>query len=204
MGMTHNENTAADAHEILVTTLRRFRQGRHTGRSNRGKSNWPDGNTLRALRGTSATATANGIPRAAFGLPLKFEFRHKANDAPANATIYPARGSISGTPRRSVPWSGPDERLRRFASPVVLSLATTTDGITPLILFVGGEQVDALRLEWNDGTSPPKSVPYFTFNGSDHPIDQHLRKSSGDGIKAFRHWAKSLRHRGRKVWKAMP
>lgn len=199
-GTAHDASRASTAHELLIKTLLAFRQGRGTGRSNRNKSNWPDSKALRALRWPTSKSIPCGIPRAVFGLPLKFEFRHKDSDIPANSIIFPARGHvICGKGSLSLP-SG-DEELRRFGSPLLLALVTTTDGVVPIMLLLAGEYVDDLRLEWSDGTSAPRSVRYFASDGALDPIHSYLARSGGNAIEAFKDWAVSQRdNAGRKKW----
>lgn len=65
----------------LVESLRNFRQSRDLGRPRPGRSHWPEPDAIRRITRKTHTLrppkyTFNKFPRAAFGLPIIFEFKN--------------------------------------------------------------------------------------------------------------------------------
>ena len=169
------------AHATALGDLARFRQGAKVGRAKKfGATNWPDAYTLRALRDPTAlgvggdtitrvTAGTQGIPRAAFGMPLNVKFK----DAPfsmADASVTPAAGGA------------------RFASPLLLRPAKAGGQVWAIALALDGEHVSDVSVTWEDHTAP-SSAQVERSAGASHPIAGYLTGQRGDAILAWRDWA---------------
>jgi len=101
-----------------VNQLRLFRQGKEIGRnpgqtgSNRpGQSRWPEADTIRRLSGQHASRHApnpdhpSAFPRAAFGLPIIFQFKDPGE--PKDHTLEPEDGDRMASPLVLRPyWDG--------------------------------------------------------------------------------------------------
>ena len=89
--------SAIDALQSGLASLRSFRQraplARNKGKSKPGRSRWPEADQVRRITGRHASehkpteGGVEGFPRAAFGLPIIFQFMTKGD--PADATLKP-------------------------------------------------------------------------------------------------------------------
>jgi CRISPR-associated protein Cmr1 len=139
----------------LFDKLKRFRQDRfpdRKGGSGRGCSKWPEPSATRDLTGQSLPAHSNPIPdplidkfpRAAFGLPIGFQFKDADKYDPNKSTADPRKTSLEF------------ESHDRLASPLILKPLACKDGKAVGIALV--LQGTGLFRE-EDGTRVPREQP---------------------------------------------
>lgn len=93
----------------LMDLYQRFRQSRNKGSERPGRSHWPEPDSIRRITGEMAGNHApsheagNWFPRAAYGMPVQFEFRGPKEDPQGKFFVQP-------------------EGKERWASPVVLKV----------------------------------------------------------------------------------
>jgi CRISPR-associated protein Cmr1 len=129
----------------LIKALKDFRQERD---ANFGRSHWPEPDAIRARTGQSlpahripkhASPLNTKFPRAAFGLPIIFEFQNGAPDA----------GTVGQDPRKTT-LSGAG--VTRLASPLILRpLACGNGQYVGLALVLEGTHLPVLQLKDNAG-----------------------------------------------------
>jgi len=94
-------NSAEDAWKKATESLYKFRQGtdigRNEGHGNRpGRSRWPEPDQLRRMSNKHKAnhepehAAGNVFPRAAFGMPIIFDFNDRSKTEPNTMTLLPA------------------------------------------------------------------------------------------------------------------
>ncbi len=137
-----------------VGTLQKFRQGpgagRNPGRGNHpGRSRWPEPDAIRRLAKTHAPQHApehevDGFyPRAAFGLPIVFQFKDKRSGDPHDHTLVPVE-------------PGSDKKQDRMASPLILRPYFYGERYRPLALLLPGWKE---RISAPVGFEPGKEQP---------------------------------------------
>jgi CRISPR-associated protein Cmr1 len=125
VSVTRSSGSADDAWKTLIKALKNFRQERPpnrgpNGNQRPGRNRWPEADTIRALVGQSHPRHATPVtrvrkfPRAAFGLPLNFQFK--------DGDKY---GNANGDPRKTALQLAHHDRL---ASPLVLRPLACQDG----------------------------------------------------------------------------
>ncbi len=208
MELRARPNRALDAWKNAVEALEYFRQGEDVGRNpgrgrHPGRSRWPEPDTIR--RRTNAHAPghepkhpASGFfPRAAFGLPIVFQFKDSNRGDP--------RGQ-GGKSLTLEPTDTVDERQRpvqrdRMASPMILRPYFDGTQYRPLALLLPGwEQRVSVSVDldsdrvgpaWptNSGEQEKQAalVPPMQGRGSDaltaflHYFEHHAREHHGRG-----------------------
>ena len=139
--------THLDAWKNTIIPMREFRQGDNIGRNpgsthNRpGRSRWPEPDTLRNKFGHSPEhkpiIPTEGFPRAAFGLPIIFDFRGCSGEPP-KSELRPQ-----------------NQNAKRMGSPVVLRPLRTQDGQNiPLAAFLKAPLPGGLELKIGNRTTP--------------------------------------------------
>lgn len=128
--------TAIEAWKDAVEALKSFRQGenvaRNRGRGNHpGRSRWPEPDVIRRLTGKHARghepehAVDGFFPRAAFGLPIVFQFKDRN------------RGDPKGSKGKGLTL-GPTGRAERMASPLILRPCFDGKRYRPVALLLPG------------------------------------------------------------------
>jgi len=132
------EKRAYDAWKRAVDRIYEFRQGRGTGRnahSSRdprrpGRSFWPEADQIRRFTGKNANGdhlprheAQNRFPRAAFGMPINFEFKGYRNE-PDTLELVPNALDAD------------DEPAKRMASPLILRPYPDADHWRPAALLL--------------------------------------------------------------------
>jgi len=115
--VTAQSEDALTAWQHLLQTLKRFRQARNPGtaRNRPGRSKWPEPDAIRRQTGQRASQHSGTLsqidkfPRAAFGLPIVFQFKDQRQGDP---------------PTTSLQGAGFD----RLASPLILRTITCAGG----------------------------------------------------------------------------
>lgn len=138
--------SADEAHRMALDKLRELRQGVNVGRNpgqaagRPGRSRWPEADTLRRDLGTNSPGHAPAhpvrkYPRAAFGLPIVFQFKDRTTGDPPTAQLVP--GPIAGLVVRG-----------RMASPLILRPTPRAAQWAPLALrlHVPGVALDDVRV----------------------------------------------------------
>ncbi len=156
-----NFTTANLVWSHLIRTLRDFRQERNPGsRPNRpGRSRWPEPDYIRGLTGQhtsshSPTNKLNKFPRAAFGLPIIFQFN--PDDYNRNNPYDP-----NFDPRTTMlTLSGNSIESDRLASPLILRPIKCSNGYVGLAAILEGTQrlLDnaQVKLKTNESTGTPQ------------------------------------------------
>lgn len=133
--VTGVQQKADDAWKYLFGKMKDFRQSRfrstRTGRSNQGRSHWPEPDAIRDLTGQSLpghnvptyrSPSIKKFPRAEFGLPIVFEFK-RDDSHPTRRDKDPRKTSLEGVEHS------------RLTSPLILRPLICTDG--PDVKHVG-------------------------------------------------------------------
>ena len=139
MALRPPSENAVEAWRNAVETLSDFRQGRNVGRNpgrgkHSGRSRWPEPDAIRRHRRQHAHGhqpehpVKGQYPRAAFGLPIVFHFKDRADPKP-DAVLVPCRGD-------------------RMASLLILRPYFDGKGYRPLALLLPG---------WAESVSVPVS-----------------------------------------------
>ncbi len=116
-----------DAWNNAVETLKNFRQGENLGRNrgsgkHAGRSRWPEPDTIRRRTHTHAPghepehAASGFFPRAAFGLPIVFQFKDRNRGDPRGK----GGKGLTLSPTDTVDEQGRPVRRDRMASPLIL------------------------------------------------------------------------------------
>ncbi|MDR1646982.1 MAG: type III-B CRISPR module RAMP protein Cmr1 [Zoogloeaceae bacterium] len=170
-------SNAETAWKNAVDKLRDFRQkpgfARNAGNGNRpGRSLWPEPDAIRRLAGQHAPnhapahAAGNVFPRAAFGLPIIFQF--KDNNDPADHALQ-AQG------------------YDRLASPLILRPYTNGQNWFAAALLLPHSHVENMNLELKrGGVTIPEAIPYWQTKKASlvPPIAQASTKAQ-DALSAF-------------------
>jgi CRISPR-associated protein Cmr1 len=174
--------SSMDAWENAFKPLRDFRQAEKVGRNegtnqpgqprHPGRSRWPEPDTLRRIFRYSSkhkpdSNMPDGFPRAAFGLPIIFEFRGDSADPP-KSELYP-KGST------------------RMSSPLILRPLKTQDNRNlPMAVFMIAPLPKALELKEKERKT------FFDVDSILNPVFAKYRNSpmlkrsaSGNAIEAF-------------------
>lgn len=136
-----NSTKATDVWSYLIKTLKEFRQERNPGsKPNRpGRSRWPEPDYIRNLTGQhtsshSPTNKLNKFPRAAFGLPIIFQFNpddyNRNNPYDSNSDPRTTMLILSGSGIES----------DRLASPLILRPIKCSNGYVGLAAILEGTQ----------------------------------------------------------------
>lgn len=192
------------AHEELVDLLRIFRQGGNVGRDpgdrRPGRSRWPEAHLLRVLRDPDARYAHPpdpeikrlvldrqvGTPRAAFGLPLQFQFKDPA-DQYANARLLPLAGSRRPSPLLLRPYKG-----RTGYYPAVVLL----DHTPPQPVRVQfGNHTDEKAAAGQGAEKSTLQVAARSVEGARPPIAKFLHQADGNAVEAFLLWLESRGYR---------
>ena len=153
MILGRTDANAGKAWKTAVDTLKKFRQGEKVGRNpghrNRpGRSRWPEPDVVRRVTGRYAGGhepehPVDGFyPRAAFGLPIVFQFKDKKSGDPPDHTLVPVR-----------PGKGKQDRM---ASPLILRPYFYGERYHPLALLLPGWKE---RISVPVGFDPGKERP---------------------------------------------
>ena len=145
---------AGKAWKTAVDTLKKFRQGEKVGRNpghqNRpGRSRWPEPDAVRRVTGRYARGhkpehPVDGFyPRAAFGLPIAFQFKDKKSGDPHDHTLVPVE-------------PGNGKKHDRMASPLLLRPYFDGEQYRPLALLLPGWEK---RISIPVGFEPGKEQP---------------------------------------------
>ncbi len=116
----------------LIEYLKKFRQARYPGTRSPGRSKWPEPDEIRRLTDSSSPRHSKRLskiekfPRAAFGLPIRFQFKDSRLGDPHPVTL-----------------EGTAEYVR-FASPLILRPLVCKGGAVGLALILEG--TDAARI----------------------------------------------------------
>jgi CRISPR-associated protein Cmr1 len=139
-------STGLDAQKRLLGALRWLRQGEggrkpqsQTTTGSPGRSYWPEPDASRSVMRTSAPShskrvtTVDAFPRAAFGMPVVFQFKDKGKSDPSDTHLKPVvDGKMKG----------------RLASPLLLRPHARTDGrIEALALVLRHPPYESLALD---------------------------------------------------------
>ncbi|WP_129628468.1 type III-B CRISPR module RAMP protein Cmr1 [Candidatus Oscillochloris fontis] len=146
-------------------------------RRTRSRANFtdPDGNVHDH---THDVSTVEAFPRAAFGLPIQFEFKDRASGDPAGKNLL--RGVIYQ--------HGEPELIERLASPIILRPIPWSDGYRGLVLRLAGTQppddldINVARgsrsARWRLTVGEATSIPEFDDRGTLLP-DPLMRDTTG-------------------------
>ncbi|EJL6325184.1 type III-B CRISPR module RAMP protein Cmr1 [Vibrio cholerae] len=104
-----SSDSAQDMWKKATELLYKFRQGRELGRNegqgNRpGRSRWPEPDQLRRMSNKHKTnhepehKAGNVFPRAAFGMPIIFDFNDRSRTEPSTMTLLPKDAQRMGSP----------------------------------------------------------------------------------------------------------
>ena len=200
-------NEPLDAWKNAIGALEYFRQGEDEGRNpgrgrHPGRSRWPEPDTIRHLTGDHARghepkhAASRFFPRAAFGLPIVFQFKDSKRGDP--------RGQ-GGKGLTLAPTDTVDERQRpvrrdRMASPVVLRPYFDGTKYRPLALLLPGwEQHVSVSVDLDSkrvGPAWPKNIGEQKKQAALIPP---MHDRGADALTAFMHYFKhhAREHLGR-------
>ena len=170
---------AVEAWRSAVEALSDFRQGRNVGRnpgrgSRPGRSRWPEPDAIRHLTGDHAPEhepkppVVGHYPRAAFGLPIVFQFKNKNQGDPKGPkgkglTLNPAAVETEATKKL---------RRDRMASPLILRPYFDGAQYRPLALLLPG---------WEGRVSVPVAID-STYFGPAWPKDSGERERLADRV----------------------
>lgn len=127
-------DAAISAWKASIKKLYQFRQGANIGRrAGNGRSYWPEPDSIRELTGKikghePEHKARNSFPRAAFGLPIVFEFTKDKRNEPPKTELTPLR-------------------YERMASPLIIKPMVTEKGYVPMTLFLPVDHLDELELK---------------------------------------------------------
>jgi len=195
-------SSAQDALVEGLSHLKEFRQGPGVGRARGtprpGRSHWPEANTLRRIAIEKRRARfhkhapsqpddhrLNGVPRAAFGLPLNTPFKDQ-EDKLAEGIFLPVSGE-------------------RWTSPLRMRPLRCKDGYVSLMVYLrqpfppdskdapneSGSRIAGVLVKMKS-RNPPKehpeveqSVTIKSWEGAKEPIQSALKRTQGDAVLAF-------------------
>ncbi len=103
---SNGKTSAEDAWKFLFDSLKKFRQARHPDAQGRpyGRSKWPEPDTIRDITGDSAPKHSqrrllfNKFPRAAFELPIVFQFKDSGLGDPEQTSLEGAEHDRLASP----------------------------------------------------------------------------------------------------------
>lgn len=134
------DNTPLTAWEDLLSALKAFRQNR-AGNRGFGRSKWPEPDALRDITGQDGSQFNHHVPmhgrlikkfpRAAFGLPIVFEF-HPRQSHPSNPRYDPRRTTLVGV------------NATRLASPLIIRPLQCRDRAVGLAVVLEGPRLSDL------------------------------------------------------------
>ncbi len=178
----------------LINTLKSFRQMRYvsTNQENRnpGRSMWPEPSTIRHLTSQSLKRHTNPIPnppiykfpRAAFGLPIIFQFKDRNKRFPDDRYADPRKTVLQ------------IKNHERFASPLILKPLSCQNGkFIGLALLLEGTKLPGEQLELQTQEEPKDQWDVQAFLEDDesltltHPngrLQTHIDKRT-DILRAF-------------------
>lgn len=181
--ITPAQNHASSSWLELISSLKEFRQSR-SGRF--GRSHWPEPDAIRNLTGQSLKARHHDIPvynppiykfpRAAFGLPIVFEFKDDDDNHQANPNADPRKTELKGT------------RSDRRASRVLLRTLPCSDGrYVGLAIILQGDTLPPGGLELkNSPTNPSAHAEVLTASEAGTIKKKHPNyDGSVDILQAF-------------------
>ncbi|NJL05953.1 MAG: type III-B CRISPR module RAMP protein Cmr1 [Chloroflexaceae bacterium] len=178
------EQAAMDTWVGLFNKMKAFRQQRPSTRPP-GRNQWPEPDEIRRLADTHTTAHApiskiRKFPRAAFGLPIQFEFKKD------DIKVHPPdpRGKNLLQPKQD------NKVLERFASPLILKPLACSDGVIGLALILDNTAVPTtLSIETSRGEkdvsselTPAEANSILNVNGK---TKKPLLGRETDVLKAF-------------------
>ncbi len=192
-----------DAWHHAIQLLHEFRQGDGIGRCGRGRSYWPEADSLRALSnqgnprhrpGNTLSTLAHmcvvheqalpgvGFPRAGFGLPITFQFLGDDQDSNAEATLTPAQSKRLASCLILRPYKD----AQGIVSSMILRLAQPTLDAANLRFTLGESWAPPFPDKWNKKgvTLEPSHIinPAFaSYNNS--PLQ--VRSELGDAVEGF-------------------
>ncbi len=175
-----------DAQGELVGLLRTFRQGEGVGRDPGkgtvpGHTRWPEADLLRklllpggerAVVHSSPDEKNRGAPRAAFGLPIQFQFK-------SSQTRQEPREVVEILPMKPTP--NGDKDPTRWPSPLFLRPMRVKEGVVPVV-FILGEPPSLVRVKSHS------SIKVQTPTGSRPVIQGFLNPKGGNALQAFVEW----------------
>jgi CRISPR-associated protein Cmr1 len=155
-------DTARKAWEGAVEKLLKYRQFPNGRYQEYGHTKWPEAETIRILtkkKRRDASSPPQKFPRAAFGLPIIFNFLKEGSDL------------------QKRPLQGKAKNHDRLASPVLLR---------PLMCKSNGgkkEVAIGLAIVLENFSFPPEGIVFVEKNGTAHPADPSIEKEDVDWIK---------------------
>ena len=181
MALRAPRGNAMQAWQDSVEALKHFRQGedmgRNRGRGGRpGRSHWPEPDAIRGLTGRYASghkpehAAGAQYPRAAFGLPIVFQFKDPGDPR------GPKGKSLTLNPAEDHDESPKNPRRDRMASPLIVRPYFDGARYSPLALLLPA---------WEDRVSVPISLD-STRLGPAWPEDPKERERLADLVPPMR------------------
>lgn len=167
----HNNDKPLAMWDLLIQRLRDFRQDRPLVGigSPPGRTRWPEADALREYTGMAAhytdvdgrlhdhrlpSVTLSGapikvFPRAAFGLPLIFQFKDNLGAINKDARAYADRGNPLSGPRDPDPnpITIEGKNFRRWASPLILRPLQCCDGVLGIALVLAQPDMTKATLQ---------------------------------------------------------
>lgn len=198
MELRARPNRALDAWKNAVEALEYFRQGEDVGRNpgrgrHPGRSRWPEPDTIRRRTDAHAPghepkhAASGFFPRAAFGLPIVFQFKDSNRGDPRGQ-----RGkSLTLEPTDTV-----DERQRpvrrdRMASPVILRPYSDGTQYRPLALLLPGwEQHVSVSVDLDSDPVGPAWPKNSGEQEKQAALVPPMQGRGADALTAFLHYFK--------------
>ncbi len=196
-----------DAWNNAVETLKHFRQGENLGRNRgagkrAGRSRWPEPDTIRRRTHTHAPghepehAASGFFPRAAFGLPIVFQFKDRNRGDPRG------RGGkgLMLAPSDTVDERGRPVRRDRMASPLILRPYYDGTRYRPLALLLPRwKQRVSISVDLDSdhvGPAWPKNSGEWEKQAA---LIAPLRGLGADALTAFMHYFEhyAREHHGR-------
>jgi CRISPR-associated protein Cmr1 len=192
-------SSAIEAWKDAVGCLKTFRQGEGTARTPRGsnsspgRSYWPEPDTIRRITSVNHPKhppkenAPQCFPRAAFGLPIIFEFKDRY------------RGDARGRPDRSkfdpdsttlkAQLKGETKPRERMASPLILRPYPSADGMAwhPAVLRIDRQRLPSIQLVLEGPYRQlPETIDRADWQGGAWAADVTPMRSRGDdALSAF-------------------
>ena len=166
---------ATTAWNKSIDKLQTFRQGKNIGRNKGsdpkkpkklGRSFWPEADTIRKITNKNANGkhpvehgAVESFPRAAFGLPIIFDFNAPPSVGEPNTTELKPKNS------------------ERMASPLILKpMAVGDNKYAPIALLLPTEHLQTLELELLDGKRELKKLSANTWWPNNQDKQKNLAK----------------------------
>ncbi|MBA2391843.1 MAG: type III-B CRISPR module RAMP protein Cmr1 [Ktedonobacteraceae bacterium] len=157
-------DTTTKAWTRAIERLVKYRQHDNGRPQKYGYSNWPESETIRILthkKDADASSLPQKFPRAAFGLPIIFNF-------------------IGYPDLQKRPLQGASKNHERLASPLILR---------PLMCKKDKDKNDVvvgLAIVLENFSFPPEGIVFIEKNGTLHPVNPYIDDDEVDRIKPIR------------------